>query len=414
MRSSSGARAMANSGGGVGTSGTGHASGPLVGASERTSWIATDELPPANDAIRRATQSVAGTASRDGGHDAPRDPARRARRARRRWPTSGLPGRSAVGGRQHGDRLGVHPPEGEGQHVELAASISSLSSTAIRQRPLLAEACQQAPEPRASGAHGDVGVAQVDGRLQALALGGRQLAEPVGDRVEQRQQCRVRHVGVDRPSVRRQHAHRPLGRRVRAACSISRVRPVPEVPQIADPRRPAGDRPVERRTDQRAAAVVARRVGRRRDHAAVAVERRQLGRRSEPVSSWRSWWWWWSSQAPLAQIGRATQLPVRSASSRTSWPDVATATQSCSASPASSTVNCVEDQLAAAALAAPQLPRCRAGGRWSRHCPAPSCRRRSARGDRARSPRRPRRRPADRSRPWRSRPRSGRHPAGCR
>ena len=64
MRSSSGARAIANSGGGMGTAGQATRPDRWSGLSDRTSWIATVELPPANDAMRRATQSVTGTASR--------------------------------------------------------------------------------------------------------------------------------------------------------------------------------------------------------------------------------------------------------------------------------------------------------------------------------------------------------------
>ena len=184
----------------------------------------------------------------------------------------------AVDGHQHGDRLAVHPPQGEGHDVERGGIDLVAVVDGDQQRPLFAEAGQQAPEPRTSGANGHVGVAQVDGRQQAVPLGGRQLAESVDDGVEQREQRGVRHVGVDGPAVRGQHADRPLGRRV--------ARPLDQ-PGATGPRgaadghsgRAAGDGPAEG-IEQWTAAVVAVGVGRRWGVAAVAVERGQLGRRS--------------------------------------------------------------------------------------------------------------------------------------
>ena len=174
--------------GGTGTFGQAARPARWSGDSERTSSIATAELPPANDAMRRTTQSVAGTAACTAAASVSTS-SPSSTMSSSPIATSGLEAPWPLAAVNAATGLRVHPPEGEGERrSRLAGSISSLSSAVIEQRPILAQAGQQPPQARAGGALVDVVLAQLDRRLEALPLARRQLRDVVGDRVQQRQQ----------------------------------------------------------------------------------------------------------------------------------------------------------------------------------------------------------------------------------
>ena len=385
--------------------------GPLVGVSERTSSMATAELPPANDAMRRDHPVGRRHGGLHRGGPASRRPVRRAPRARRRSRPAGW----RRGGRRPAP---ARPPAGESirprakaRTSRLAGSISSLSSAVISSGRSSLRRVSRRHSPVRAARSSTSCVAQVDRRLQALPLGAS--AAPRCGRRPGAAASAVTRTGRRRrgPPVRGQDAHRP-----RPAASATGLLDEPGASGsggAADrhPRRPAGERPFERRTDD---------VRRRRCRSASAgpsseaVERRRLvgfadvgGGSSSCVIVMRHRRRARSPRqgdAVAGALGVGQDLVARCGDGHAQLLGVAGVVDR----------ELVEHELAAAALQTPQLPR---SGRLAVvACVARrrSCRRRSGRGGRARSRRRPRRGRADRTRRWRSRRCSDRRPAGCR
>ena len=179
-----------------------------------------------------------------------------------------------------------------------------------------------------------------------------------------------------------------------------------------DPRRPASQRPIERRTDDVAVGEADRRCGpssTKRSNGGASSGSRRGGRQWSSLlvivmsCLLSSRWSPRKGDAVSGALGVGQDLVARCGHGHAQLLGVAGVVDR----------ELVEHELAAAALQTPQLPR---PGRLSvGPCVARrrSCRRRSGRDGRARSRRRPRRGRADRTRRWRSRRGSDRRPDGC-
>ena len=86
-------------------------------------------------------------------------------------------GAVAVGSSQRRHRLRVHSPEGEGEDGQAGRIHVVAVVRRDQQRPVLAQAGQQPPQTGAGGALVDVLLAQLDRRLEALALARRQVPD---------------------------------------------------------------------------------------------------------------------------------------------------------------------------------------------------------------------------------------------